>query len=124
MNDTEAGVREVIESQCAAWNAGDLEGFVARVGRDVVYVTGSGLVQGQEALLEAYRGDWRDKPGGRLTIEVERVIDHGEAATAIVQFWLAGSSHDRTGWSLLTFARNGERWELIADATLRAPERG
>lgn len=122
MSDAEAAVRAVIQAQCAAWNAGDLEGFVAQVGRDVVYVTGRGLVQGREALLEAYRGDWRDK-GGRLTVEVERVIDHGDAATAIVQFWLAESSADRSGWSLLTFAHTGERWELIADATLRAPER-
>lgn len=122
MSEAEAAVRAVIEAQCAAWNAGDLEGFVAHVGEDVVYVTGRGLVQGREALLEAYRGDWRDK-GGRLTVSVERVMDHGDAATAIVQFWLAESRADRQGWSLLTFARQGERWELVADATLRDPTR-
>jgi uncharacterized protein (TIGR02246 family) len=122
VTEVERGVRAVIQAQCAAWNDGDLEGFVAQVGRDVVYVTGGGLVQGREALLEAYRGDWRDK-GGQLTVEIERIIDHGSAATAIVQFWLSGSRADRSGWSLLTFAHQEGRWELIADATLRAPSR-
>ena len=37
MTEVERAVRAVIRSQCAAWNDGDLEGFIAQVGRDVVY---------------------------------------------------------------------------------------
>jgi uncharacterized protein (TIGR02246 family) len=109
----------VIQAQCDAWNAGNIQGFLSHVAEDVVYVTPRGLLQGREALEEAYRGDWRSKPGGTLTVEVEKVMDHGTAVTAVVQYWLSGSSEDRSGWSLLTFMANGDRWELVADATMR-----
>jgi uncharacterized protein (TIGR02246 family) len=114
-------IRAVILAQCQAWNDGDIQGFIANVSSDVVYVTTGGLVQGREALEEAYRGDWRSKPGGRLTVEVEQIMDHGSAATAVVQYWLSGSAEDRSGWSLLMFAKTEERWELVADATMRKP---
>lgn len=116
----EAAVRRIIESQAAAWNAGDLDGFLRHVHEDVVYVTPSGLVRGREALLEAYRGDWRDRPGGRLTVAVEQVMDHGTAATAIVRYWLSGSREDRSGWSLLTFVAGDTGWRLLADASMRS----
>ncbi|MCO4746923.1 MAG: nuclear transport factor 2 family protein [Proteobacteria bacterium] len=119
MSDAIAAVSAIIQAQCAAWNNADLEGFVSYVGQDVIYVTDHGLVRGREALLEAYRGDWRDK-GGELTVAIEEAIDHGASVTVVVQFWLQESSGPRSGWSLLTFAQNEGRWELIADATLRS----
>ncbi len=112
-------VYEVVYAQCQAWNDGDIGGFLSHVAQDVVYVTPGGLVQGREALEEAYRGDWRSKPGGTLTVEVDQIMDHGNAVTAVVQYWLSGSAEDRSGWSLLMFTRTGERWELVADATMR-----
>lgn len=116
----EQAVRRIVEDQAAAWNAGDLEGFLQHVHDDVVYVTPAGLVRGREALLEAYRGDWRDRPGGRLTVAVEQVLDHGTAATAIVRYWLSASREDRSGWSLLTFVHADGDWRLIADASMRS----
>jgi len=113
-------VNAVIQAQCAAWNDADIPGFVGHVHDDVVYVTPHGLVQGKEQLLEAYSGDWRDK-GGELTVAVEKVMDHGDAATAVCRYWLAGSSDDRAGWSLLTFVRTEAGWRLIADASMRSP---
>lgn len=112
-------VTAIIEAQCAAWNNADLEGFVSFVGEDVIYVTSHGLVRGREALLEAYRGDWRGK-GGQLTVSIEETMDHGNTVNVVVRFWLAESTGPRSGWSLLTFASNEGRWELIADATLRS----
>ncbi len=113
-------VRDVIEAQCMAWNDADIPGFVSYVHPDVVYVTPAGLVQGREQLLEAYRGDWRGK-GGTLTVSVEQVMDHGNSATAIVRYWLSGSSDDRSGWSLLSFVHTDAGWKIIADATHRSP---
>ena len=112
-------VHAVIQAQCDAWNAGDMQGFLSHVAQDVVYVTPRGLLQGREELEEAYKGDWRNKPGGKLTVAVEKDIDHGSAVTVVVQYWLSGSSADRSGWSLLTFNAKGDRWELVADATMR-----
>ena len=112
-------VRDVIEAQCMAWNDADIPGFVSYVHPDVVYVTSHGLVQGREQLLEAYRGDWRGK-GGTLTVSVEQVMDHGDSATAILQYWLSGSADDRTGWSLLSFVKTEAGWKIIADSTHRS----
>lgn len=116
----DAAIRQTIQAQVDAWNAGDLEGFITHVGRDVVYVTPTGILRGREALHDAYRGDWRDSPGGLLTAEVEEVIDHGGVATVVVRYWLSGSRDDRAGWSLLTFQSTTDGWQLVADATMRS----
>ena len=115
----EDDVRDVIEAQCIAWNEGDIPGFVSYVHEDVVYVTPNGLVQGREQLLEAYRGEWRTK-GSKLTVSVEQVIDHGNAATAVVRYWLAGGAEARSGWSLLSFVHTEHGWRVRADATMRS----
>ncbi len=115
---TRDAITSAVHSQAAAWNEGDAEAFLATVSEDVVYVTSGGLVRGREGLREAYRRDWREK-GGTLTAEVEEVMDHGDAATVIVHYWLAGSRDEHSGWSLLTFARIDGRWLIAADATLR-----
>lgn len=117
--DTQKAIEAVIAAQCRAWNEADIPGFVEHVHDDVVYVTPHGLLQGKEKLLDAYRGDWRDK-GGELTVSLEQLMDHGDAATAVVRYWLAGSSDDRAGWSLLTFTRTGGGWKLVADASMRS----
>ncbi|MFT4622201.1 MAG: ketosteroid isomerase-like protein [Myxococcota bacterium] len=114
-------VLATIQAQVDAWNAGDLEGFVRHVHADVVYVTPNGILRGAEALHDAYRGDWRDSPGGELTAQVEDVIDHGGVVTVIARYWLSGSRDDRAGWSLLTFVDTPSGWKLTADATMRSP---
>jgi uncharacterized protein (TIGR02246 family) len=119
VSSTTQALEAVISAQCAAWNDADIPGFVEHVHDDVVYVTPAGLLRGKEKLLEAYSGDWRDK-GGELTVALEQVIDHGDAATAVVRYWLAGSRDDRAGFSLLTFVRTDSGWKLIADASMRA----
>jgi ketosteroid isomerase-like protein len=116
---TDDAVRDVIEAQCMAWNDANIPGFISYVHEDVVYVTPNGLVQGKEKLQEAYSGDWRDK-GGELSVFVEQVMDHGSSATAVVRYWLSGSSDDRSGWSLLTFVNSNGAWKLIADASMRS----
>lgn len=116
---TEDDVRDVIEAQCIAWNDGDIPGFVSYVHDDVVYVTPNGLVQGREQLLEAYRGEWRTK-SSKLTVSVEQVMDHGNAATAVVRYWLTSAHESRSGWSLLSFVCTDHGWKLLADATMRS----
>ena len=117
---TEDDVRDVIEAQCIAWNDGDIPGFVSYVHDDVVYVTPRGLVHGREELLEAYRGEWRTK-SSKLSVSVEQVMDHGNAATAVVRYWLSGGADSRSGWSLLSFVQTPMGWKLLADATMRSP---
>jgi uncharacterized protein (TIGR02246 family) len=113
-------IRATIESQAGAWNSGDLPGFLEHVSDDVIYVTSGGILRGREALYEAYRGDWRDSPGGELAVSVEEILDHGNSATVVVRFWLSASRDDRAGWSLLTFVKEPGGWKLAADATLRS----
>ena len=114
-------IQAVVHRQAQCWNAADIDGFMRSISPDVIYVTPVGLVRGRESLMEAYRGDWRNRPGGRLTVSVEEVLDHGDAATAIVRYWLSESADDRAGWSTLTFERSALGWRLTVDATMRSP---
>lgn len=110
-------IEQLVQAQVEAWNRADMGGFLHFVDQDVVYVTAGGLLRGREGLEEAYSHDWRAK-GGELTIEVELVLDHGDAATAVVHYWLSGADAHQ-GWSLLAFKKTDEGWRIIADATHR-----
>ena len=99
----DAAIRRTIQAQVEAWNDGDLDGFVQHVGPDVVYVTPSGILRGREALYEAYRGDWRDSPGGMLTADVEEIVDQARAAGLL----LRETNEMPANNMLLVFERSG-----------------
>ncbi len=52
-----AAVRAVIEAQQAAWNRGDVEGFMAGYAREdeTTFVSGDTLTRGWQTALERYR---------------------------------------------------------------------
>jgi uncharacterized protein (TIGR02246 family) len=74
---------DVVQAQLEAYNAQDLEAFVATYANDVVVVRGGKVVlQGREALRDSYRGMFAKYPKNRATIAERRtegdrvVLDH------------------------------------------------
>jgi len=61
----EVAIRQVLDEQVAAWNKGDLEGFMAGYWKspDLVFFAGGTRTQGWDATLERYRKRYQE--GGR-----------------------------------------------------------
>src|ERR687886_2782056 len=62
-----AAVRAVIESQAAAWNRGDVEGYMEGYAKEdsTTFVSGDTVTRGWQTVLERYKKsyDTRDKMG-------------------------------------------------------------
>ena len=118
-----------LRAQAAAWSRGDLDGYLARVHPDVVYVRADALVCGRDALAAAYRRSYGDPAGmGHLTVEVLDAVLSSAQAALVIRWALDG----RGGRALVVFVppppaaeEGGDGgWLLRQDATLaEAPQR-
>jgi len=54
---TEVAIRDVFEQGCAAWNRGDLDGYLAAYWDSdrTLWISGGSLVRGKEAIATAYK---------------------------------------------------------------------
>jgi len=119
---TPEGARAVaaalLEHGAAAWNRGDLAGFVDDYAVDATFVTSQGLVRGREAIRARYAP--RFAPGGVRDSLWFRDIEARPVATNAVQVvaWWSLSRGDslvaRGPTSLLLIHADG-RWWILHD---------
>ena len=106
---------DTLRRQAAAWSRGDLDGYLAHVHPDVVYIGGATMLRGRDALDDHYRG--RDMPGPlRLDIlDATLSADHA----SVVLAWALGDDGPR-GRALVVLTKDAVSgaWLLRQDATL------
>lgn len=113
-----AAAQQLLDHGAAAWNRGDLDGFVSDYAPDATFVTGQGLVHGRQAIRARYAP--RFEPGARRdslwfgTIEARWV----DAETIqMVAWWNLGRADSVTarGPTSLLLRRVGGRWMIAHD---------
>jgi uncharacterized protein (TIGR02246 family) len=70
--DIEAEIRDVFEAGCAAWNRGDLEGYLAGYwdSDQTLWISSGSLRRGRAAIVEAYQSRFANsKQMGKLTLD-------------------------------------------------------
>ena len=116
-----AAVLEVLDAQVAAWNEGDIEGFMAGYLRseELRFTSGGEVRRGWQRTLERYRQTYPDRAAmGTLAFEeldVRVLSEH--AAMVFGRFRLTRESDEPTGLFTLLVERHGERWLIVADHT-------
>ncbi len=122
---TEA-VRAVLDAQVAAWNRGDLDGFMAGYWKDekLTFFSGDTITRGWQATMDRYRKRYRSE--GRemgklefLGVEIEMLA--GDAAVVRGR-WHLTMKDGRTPNGLFTLVvrrMNGD-WRIIHDHTSAA----
>ena len=113
-----AAAQQLLEHGAAAWNRGDLDGFVSDYAPDATFVTAQGLVHGRQAIRARYAP--RFEPGARRdslwfgTIEA-RWVDAG--TIQMVAWWNLGRGDSVTarGPTSLLLRRVGGRWMIVHD---------
>jgi uncharacterized protein (TIGR02246 family) len=120
----EAAIRAVLDAQAAAWNRGDIDGYMNGYAKspETVFVSGDSVTRGWQAVLDRYkkRYDSRDKMGTLTFDEIEvNMLDRNTAAVS-GRWQLKRSGDLPHGRFTLIFKRLPEGWRIIHDHTSSA----
>jgi ketosteroid isomerase-like protein len=116
----------VLDAQVAAWNRGDLEGFMTGYWRspELVFCSGAAVTKGWDATLERYRKRYQSegREMGELRFESLEVLMLGpDGAAARGEYWLRTSDgKEPHGRFTLIIRRLGGAWRIVHDHTSSA----
>ena len=117
----EAEIRAVLDEQAAAWNRGDIEGFMRGYWKSerTTFSGSSGTTRGWQGLLERYRRSYPDrKTMGRLTFAEIEITMLSRDAALVLGHWKLEREADQPGGVFTLIARRmPEGWRIIHDHT-------
>ena len=117
----ESDIRKVMSDQAAAWNRGDIDGFMRGYwnSEDLVFVSGDSVTRGWRPTLERYKKsyDSREKMGALTFSDPEITVLSRDAAVVLGSWALAREKDNPHGKFTLTFRRFREGWRIIMDHT-------
>jgi ketosteroid isomerase-like protein len=117
----QAAIRALLEAQAKAWNAGDMEGFMAGYWKsnETEFVGAGGILRGWQAVLDRYRRTYPDRKAmGRLTFSDLEINVVSRDAAYIVGRWQLEREKDNPGGVFTLVVRKfPEGWRIVHDHT-------
>jgi uncharacterized protein (TIGR02246 family) len=118
---TIAAIRVVLDAQVAAWNRGDIEGFMDGYWRssETVFVSGDTVTHGWAVVLERYKKGYstREKMGTLTFSELEIKVISKDTAVALGRWQLTRAGDTPHGRFTLIFRHKAEGWRIVHDHT-------
>jgi ketosteroid isomerase-like protein len=119
-------VRAVIAAQAAAWNRGDLAGYMAGYDHspDLVFTSGGQIRHGWQETFDRYRARYGADPStmGHLTFELLSVQPLGADGAIVLGRWKLDGPEAGAGVFSLGLRRAADGWHVVHDHTsLDAP---
>ncbi len=123
----DASVRAVLDAQAAAWNRGDLEGYMAGYARspDLVFTSGGSIRRGWDETLEKYRAKYGTAPAtmGKLRFEILGIQPVGADGAIVLGRWRLTDTAQAGGGVFSVVLARGERgWQVVHDHTSSDPQ--
>jgi ketosteroid isomerase-like protein len=119
--DDAAAILTLLDDQTAAWNRGDIEGFMNGYWNSdqTEFVSGEGVARGWEVLLKRYRHAYPDRKAmGRLSFSnLEIRVECPTAGYAVAEYHLQRESDNPSGVFTLNFRKFPEGWRIVVDHT-------
>jgi ketosteroid isomerase-like protein len=116
-----AAIRKVMETQAAAWNRGDIDGFMEGYWKSekLTFVSGTEVTRGWQPTLDRYKKgyDSRAKMGTLDFSDLEITMLGKDAAVVLGNWHLKREKDDPHGKFTLTFRKFKEGWRIIMDHT-------
>ena len=123
-NANAAAVRAVLEAQAAAWNRGDIDGYMDGYARDetTTFISGDTVTRGWKTVLDRYKRtyDTRDKMG-TLAFSELNIIGFGEVYIVTGRWQLTRQGDTPRGRFTLLLRRTPAGWRIFHDHTSSAP---
>jgi len=111
----------ILETQAAAWNEGDIEGFMEYYLKDdsLRFASGGSVARGWRSTLDRYRESYPDRAAmGALGFSDLEITELGpDAAVAFGRWRLVREKDSPHGLFTLTFRRIDGTWRITQDHT-------
>lgn len=109
-----------VAAQAAAWNRGDLAGFVSAYAPDAVFLSPSGVTKGRDQVRARYKQKYPDKKAmGTLALEPVDVRANGEAVSVAAKWTLTYPDKPAAGGhTVIVFMPLKEGWRIVHDASM------
>ncbi len=121
---SDAAIRAVLEAQAAAWNRGDLEGYMDGYDRspNTEFVSGDRINRGWQAVLDRYKKsyDTREKMSVLTFSELEINVLSKDAALVLGRWRLKRANDEPHGTFSLLFRKTKAGWRIVHDHTSSA----
>ena len=115
----EAAIRQLLQQQTAAWNKGDVEGFMQTYWKSdsLMFIGKSGVVWGWQQTLNNYKKGYPDTAAmGQLSFEIIQVKRLSMMYCYVVGKWmLKRSIGDISGHYDLLLRKIKGKWVIISD---------
>jgi ketosteroid isomerase-like protein len=116
-----AAILALLNDQTAAWNRGDVEGFMNGYWNSdqTEFVSAEGVTRGWQTLLERYRRAYPDRKAmGHLSFaNLEIRVECPSSAYAVGEYHLHRDNDDPSGLFTLNFRKFPEGWRVVVDHT-------
>ena len=117
----DAEIRAVMSAQAAAWNRGDIDGFMTGYARSdaTEFISGDKLTRGWQTVRDRYKKkyDSREKMGTLTFSELQITRLSGDAALVIGRWRLVRKGDKPHGRFTLLFRRTPAGWRIAHDHT-------
>lgn len=114
-------VRAVLETQVAAWNRGDIDGFMDGYARsnETVFVSGDKVTRGWQTVLDRYKKsyDSREKMGTLSFSDLEITPLSKDSAVVLGSWKLTRTGDTPHGRFTLIFRKTAQGWRIVHDHT-------
>ncbi len=121
-----ADVAAVLDAQAAAWNRGDLDGYMAGYARtdELVFTSGGNVQRGFDDALAHYRARYGgDRASmGHLTFEILGVQAVGADGAVVLGRWKVDGPSAGSGIFSVVLERRVEGWRIVHDHTSSDPQ--
>jgi uncharacterized protein (TIGR02246 family) len=121
VDEPEMSIRAVLDAQQAAWNRGDIPGFLEGYWNspELTFAGSEGIVRGHDGLMARYRKSYPDKEAmGELDFSGLEIRSLGPEAALVLGHWhLKRKTGDVGGVFSLVFERISGNWRIIHDHT-------
>lgn len=117
----ESDIRAVMNDQVAAWNRGDIEGFMRGYWNSdkLTFVSGANVTRGWQSTLDRYKKNYdsREKMGTLSFSDLEITVLSKDAAVVLGSWSLAREKDNPHGKFTLVFRKFKDGWRIVQDHT-------
>ena len=117
----EADILAVMDAQTAAWNRGDIDGFMKGYWKSeqLVFVSGDEVSRGWQPTLERYKKNYatHEKMGALSFTNVTVELISKDAAVVLGSWSLARAADNPKGKFTLIFRKFKDGWRIVYDHT-------
>jgi ketosteroid isomerase-like protein len=120
-DDAANQIRAVMAAQVAAWNRGDIDGFMEGYARSdaTEFVSGDRITRGWKTVRDRYRKKYnsREKMGRLAFSDIKVTLLSADAAIVLGRWQLVRQSDKPHGIFTLLFRRTPAGWRIVQDHT-------